>query len=301
MGAPIREFEDSEPLKSDLPRDEPSRNGPLRDALQRAGTAPPEALEPPWKPRTQRGVFEGDVAAVELRVRLAQPLDELVQPAALASSSRRFAAVLRYMGFLLAAAAAAGVSGYLLGGFGPQVRLPLVSAVPVDPSAARPPHGASRESNLTPAADLNSANRDSRLPAAQTAAIDLAPASARRAAGNAAAPASQAAARPLAPLPPPPAREPAEITAKMKIGADLMASGDIASARTMFERVAEAGEAAGAFALAETYDPAVLNTLRLRGGIAADPVLARRWYEKARDMGSTAALERIVRLTQKPR
>lgn len=86
----------------------------------------------------------------------------------------------------------------------------------------------------------------------------------------------------------------------MKIGADLMAAGDVAAARTMFERVAEAGDEAGAFALAETYDPTVLRTLHLRGGITPDPVRARRWYEKAKDMGSSAAPERIARLTQNP-
>ena len=83
----------------------------------------------------------------------------------------------------------------------------------------------------------------------------------------------------------------------MKIGADRMAQGDITAARMMFLRVAEAGEAAGAFALAETYDPGVLWTLRSRG-IAPDPALARNWYEKARDLGSSAAPERISRLTQ---
>ena len=86
----------------------------------------------------------------------------------------------------------------------------------------------------------------------------------------------------------------------MKIGAELMANGDVTAARMMFERAAEAGEAAAAFALAETYDPAVLRRLRLRGGIAPDVALARRWYEKARDLGSIAAPERIVRLTQIP-
>jgi hypothetical protein len=53
-------------------------------------------------------------------------------------------------------------------------------------------------------------------------------------------------------------------------------------------------------ALAETYDPAVLGTMRLRGGITPDPALARQWYEKARDMGAGAAPERIARLTQNP-
>jgi TPR repeat protein len=90
----------------------------------------------------------------------------------------------------------------------------------------------------------------------------------------------------------------AEIAQRLTIGAGLMASGDIAAARTMFERVAEAGEAAGAFALAETYDPVVFAALRLRGGITADFALAQRWYERAGDLGSAAAPERIARLAQ---
>jgi TPR repeat protein len=98
----------------------------------------------------------------------------------------------------------------------------------------------------------------------------------------------------------PPASAAPEIAAKMKIGAELMATGDVTAARMMFERAAEAGEATAAFALAETYDPAVLRRLRLRGGISPDVALARRWYEKARDLGSIAAPERIVRLTQIP-
>lgn len=92
-----------------------------------------------------------------------------------------------------------------------------------------------------------------------------------------------------------------EIAAKMKIGAELMAYGDIAAARTMFQRAAEAGDAAGAFALAETYDPVVLGRLRLRGGITPDLTLARAWYERARDLGSLAARDRISRLAQLPR
>jgi len=111
-------------------------------------------------------------------------------------------------------------------------------------------------------------------------------------------------ARPISPSsasrPPASADDASEIAAKMKIGAELMAHGDVTAARMMFERAAEAGEAAAAFALAETYDPAVLRRLRLRGGIAPDVALARRWYEKARDLGSITAPERIVRLTQIP-
>jgi hypothetical protein len=68
----------------------------------------------------------------------------------------------------------------------------------------------------------------------------------------------------------------------------------------MFQPVAEAGEAAGAFALAETYDPLVLGGLRLREKITPDLSLARTWYERARDLGTLEARDRISRLAQLP-
>jgi TPR repeat protein len=143
---------------------------------------------------------------------------------------------------------------------------------------------------VTLAAHHNPLNRNSGLPAARTATMDGAPAGARRAAGDGTETAG-------ATQQPPPPADAVEIAARLKLGVDLMAAGDIAAARTMFARVAEAGDVAGAFALAETYDPAVLGTMRLRGGITPDPAQARRWYEAARDMGSGTAQERITRLT----
>ncbi len=100
----------------------------------------------------------------------------------------------------------------------------------------------------------------------------------------------------------PPSRrlDPSEIAVMTKNGMELMASGDIAAARMVFQRAAEAGDARAAFALAETYDPMVLKKLGARGAIAPDVALAQRWYEKARDLGSTAAPERIIRLTRLP-
>jgi TPR repeat protein len=87
----------------------------------------------------------------------------------------------------------------------------------------------------------------------------------------------------------------------MKIGAELMTYGEVTKARVMFQRVAEAGDGAGAFALAETYDPIVLEGLRPREGIMPDLALAHTWYERARDLGSPNARDRISRLAQHPR
>jgi hypothetical protein len=90
------------------------------------------------------------------------------------------------------------------------------------------------------------------------------------------------------------------VATKMQTGVELMTFGEVAAARVIFERAAEAGEGTGAFKLAETYDPLVLRALRLQERITPDLALAHTWYEKARDLGSLEAEERISRLTQLP-
>ena len=90
----------------------------------------------------------------------------------------------------------------------------------------------------------------------------------------------------------------AEIALLLKNGAELMVNGDIVAARLMFQRAAEAGDARAAFALAETFDPSVLVKLGTKGAIKADIAMAQQWYAKAKDLGSTAAPERLTRLTR---
>jgi TPR repeat protein len=91
-----------------------------------------------------------------------------------------------------------------------------------------------------------------------------------------------------------------EIALMMKSGADLMANGDISAARLMYQRAAEAGDATAAVALAETYDPLVLRRVNPKGGITPDVALAHTWYEKAKDLGSAVAPERLERLARLP-
>jgi TPR repeat protein len=103
----------------------------------------------------------------------------------------------------------------------------------------------------------------------------------------------------LAPVKPQPRQhDAAEIALMMKNGADMMTNRDVAGARLLYMRAAEAGDALAAFALAETYDPLVLRKLNARGGIAPDVALARGWYERARDLGSATAPERLERLAR---
>lgn len=68
-------------------------------------------------------------------------------------------------------------------------------------------------------------------------------------------------------------------------GGQFISVGDVAAARVLFERAAEAGDGNAALALGATYDPAVLAKLGVRG-ITPDAEKAHRWYEKAREFGS---------------
>jgi hypothetical protein len=87
-----------------------------------------------------------------------------------------------------------------------------------------------------------------------------------------------------------------EITVLLNRGKHLIANGDLAAARLVLQRAAEANDAEAALALAATYDPIVLRELKVYG-LAADAAMARAWYQRARELGSTAALQRLEMLT----
>ena len=88
-----------------------------------------------------------------------------------------------------------------------------------------------------------------------------------------------------------------EIALLYRRGEELIAQGDIAAARLMFARAAEAGDARAALALGAAYDPDVLKRLGVFG-VVADAALAREWYEKAVTFGSGEASKRIELLAQ---
>lgn len=94
---------------------------------------------------------------------------------------------------------------------------------------------------------------------------------------------------------PSPTLPPDEIASLLKRGRDLIGAGDIASARLVLTHVAEAGDAEATFMLAETFDPAVLATLRAIG-VPGDPAKARTWYAKAAELGSPEASQRLQAL-----
>jgi len=77
-----------------------------------------------------------------------------------------------------------------------------------------------------------------------------------------------------------------------------MAVGDVAAARIVFQRAAQAGDAAAALAMGATYDPLVLNKIGVVG-VTADPDKARGWYVKAQQLGSPEAPRRLELLAHR--
>jgi hypothetical protein len=88
-----------------------------------------------------------------------------------------------------------------------------------------------------------------------------------------------------------------EIILLLKRGKDLIATGDLAAARLVLQRAADANHAEAALALGATYDPFVLRELKVYG-LTPDAAMARVWYQKAIELGSPAAPRRLEMLTQ---
>ena len=104
-----------------------------------------------------------------------------------------------------------------------------------------------------------------------------------------------------------------EIAALVAGGRQLMVAGDIPNARLVLQLAVKADNATAALELGATYDPTFLQQL---GGVASigvpmppppvaitdmgDVRMARLWYEKAKDLGSTEAAVRLERLRSVP-
>jgi len=86
-----------------------------------------------------------------------------------------------------------------------------------------------------------------------------------------------------------------ELAKLLKRGRYLLSIGDIAPARLLLERAADALDASAAFDLAGTYDPAVLTRSHV-SGIVPDLAMARMWYEKALSLGHSEAQQRLAQL-----
>jgi TPR repeat protein len=81
------------------------------------------------------------------------------------------------------------------------------------------------------------------------------------------------------------AREAAALVSRAE---QLLAGGDLQSARLLLLRAVKARDGHAALVLAKTYDPIELKQLGATGP-QPDPALARSWYQKAKEWGSPDA------------
>ena len=87
---------------------------------------------------------------------------------------------------------------------------------------------------------------------------------------------------------------PSEEAERLKSGHDAMALDDVAGARLIFEYLANRGSAAGAYRLAQTYDPQILARTTVGALFKPDEAVASKWYAKAAEMGNPDARKKIA-------
>jgi hypothetical protein len=86
-----------------------------------------------------------------------------------------------------------------------------------------------------------------------------------------------------------------QVTMLINRGMEYLKSGDFPSARLLLKRAAEAGSPGAALMLGATFDPLFLPRLSTNG-IEPDLAQARRWYEKALELGADGASQRLAEL-----
>jgi WD40 repeat protein/uncharacterized caspase-like protein len=110
-------------------------------------------------------------------------------------------------------------------------------------------------------------------------------------------PKTAAAPAPVDKAPPKPAIlliSPGEEAERLKRGQSALANDDIAGARLIFEYLANRGSAAGAYQLAQTYDPQYQTRSPFGLSIKPDWTLAEQWYRKAAELGHPKAREALA-------
>jgi hypothetical protein len=83
-----------------------------------------------------------------------------------------------------------------------------------------------------------------------------------------------------------------DTAALIKRGDELLKAGDIAAARSAYERAAAGGNGKALIGVGKTYDPLLLAKLGARG-VRGDPVQAASWYARAGDAGDEEGQQRL--------
>jgi hypothetical protein len=102
-----------------------------------------------------------------------------------------------------------------------------------------------------------------------------------------------------APVPRLTAENRAELMLIYEKGNESVKLGNILIARQFYLRAAEKGLSEAAFALATTYDPNELAKIKGAAGITADAALAKKWYERAMELGFPEAADHISELARR--
>jgi hypothetical protein len=96
-----------------------------------------------------------------------------------------------------------------------------------------------------------------------------------------------------APAPPPLPAE--QITALLARGDAFVRTRDIASARLLYERAADAGNGRAALRMGKSFDPAFLDSIGI-SRMLGDRQLALSWYRRASDLGDAEAVQLLQKL-----
>ena len=294
MSSPIHHPKDLDPALMYAP---PWARDPAQPAP--SSRAAPPVEWPPQRRRLHDGrSFSGDRAVLEVKRQLTLDPEMVPQPPAVENDRPAGRLALAICGAAgLAALAAWGIVSL------PGARLFEHEAVQAKPAAA---------SILSTATDADSSPRATAAQVATHHEIaarneqETAAAVVQARPGASPAQPAAVASPPAAPAPPaasaPPERNPLrldnrEIATLVMRGENFIANGDIASARLLLQRAADAGSANAALALAATFDPLVTSSLGIAGG-EPDVARARKWYQRAIELGSTVASQQLAKLVE---
>ena len=296
MSSPIHLDQDTDPGLIYAPPSARKRIRPVteRTMQTRAGTAAAaRMISRKSKPR-----FSGDRAMLELQRELALDPDLIPEPSSDGAAVMRPLLIRVCSVSALAAFVAWGLVSYSAVKKTTEITpavtsLPSIASNPTKSASVQPPA-------LRPSL---SQRAEAPTPVVKPEVVRVATASAETVASTIVvkeAPAAASAA--TSPAPPPRTSErrvlrldDEEIAILLKRGQDFLANGDLAAARLLLRRAAEAGSAEAALALGTTFDPVTLQRLGAIGAVA-DPAQARQWYQRAAELGSSAASQQLAGL-----
>jgi hypothetical protein len=247
--------------------------------------------------------FSGDRALLELQRQLALDPDFIPEPPSEGALALR-PVLIRLCGAIsVAALLAYGIASYPgmkkpVGNVPTDVAMPDLSAMPpvatdradlVEVRAAPTALAAPPTTNPVATIDAPRAKATATADTVVVASADPIASVAVPAQTTPPSPPSRADQRPLRRI------DPEELEMLVKHGNDFLSNGDLAAARLLFRRAAEGGSAEGALALGATFDPVVMHRLGAVG-TAPDPSQARLWYQRAAELGSSTASQRLAGL-----